>query len=93
MELSTDYFHYLCSIKPHVYDKYLKLFCININNPYLTFYQKFLLNFLCLLNEENKVIIFEKPKIGFDLNDKIIKDIFRKIKQKNSVFILEINDH
>lgn len=93
MELSTDYFHDLCNIKPHVYDKYLKLFCININNPYLTFYQKFLLNFLCLLNEENKVIIFEKPKIGFDLNDKIIKDIFRKIKQKNSVFILEINDH
>ena len=78
---------------PHDYDKYLKLFKINIDNSYQTFYQRIFLNFLCLLNEKNKIIIFEKPKYEFDLNNKIIKEIFHKIKRKNLIFILETNDN
>ncbi len=93
IELSIDYFRYLFSINPLVYNKYLNSFKIDITNPSLTFHQKFFLNFLCLLNERNKIIIFEKPRHSFDLNNKIINDIFHQIKRKNSIFILATNDH
>ena len=93
IELSVDYFKYLYTNNFHIYDKYLKLFKINIANSYLTFRQRFFLNFLCLLNEKNKIIIFEKPEWKFDLSNKTVKEIFHQIKQRNSIFILEDNVH
>ena len=93
IELSIDYFQYLYKNNFHIYDKYLKLLKINITSSSLTFHQRFFLNFLCLLNEKNKIIIFEKPEHKFDLNNKIIKKIFDQIKQANSIFILESNVH
>ena len=93
IELSVDYFKYLYTNNFHIYDKYLKLFRINITNSYLTFRQRFFLNFLCLLNEKNKIIIFEKPEWKFDLSNKTVKEIFHQIKQRNSIFILEDNVH
>ena len=92
IELSINYFRYLLINNPNVYNKYLNLFKISINDSHLTFQQRFFLNFLCLLNEKNKIIIFEKPKCWFDLNNKSIKGIFHKIKKKNSIFFLESND-
>ena len=93
IELSVDYFKYLYKNNFHIYDKYLKLFKIDVTNSYLTFHQRFFLNFLCLLNEKNKIIIFEKPECKLDLNNKIIKEIFHQIKKDNSIFILEGNAH
>ena len=93
IELSVDYFKYLYKNNFHIYDKYLKLFKIDVTNSYLTFHQRFFLNFLCLLNEKNKIIIFEKSECKLDLNNKIIKEIFHQIKKDNSIFILEGNAH
>lgn len=80
---------------PRVYSQYLQFFNLDLNKGKQSFYERIIINLLCLLSEKNKIIFIDDIFKFIKKKDRlVVKQLISKTKRKNSVFVLgkEEND-